>query len=172
MANLQLDTTATAIVARLEQDPDERGAGLTRLRWSNAGHPPAMVVDADGAVQVLGTEHADLLLGVVPDSARQESVEVLERGATVLLYTDGLVERRDQDLQQGLELLAQTLRELSAAGPDLDTLVDEVLARMLPPQPEDDVAVIAVRLHRQDRPRPAEAGPRRVPAHVPAEPGP
>ncbi|NAZ84351.1 serine phosphatase, partial [Kineococcus sp. R8] len=50
---------------------------------------------------------------------------------------------------------------------DLDTLVDGLLQRLLPPHPEDDVAVIAVRLHRQDRPRPPEAGPVRVPPHVP-----
>ncbi|WP_167586342.1 SpoIIE family protein phosphatase [Kineococcus rubinsiae] len=172
MAHLQLGTTATAIVARLEQDPDERREGLTQLRWSNAGHPPAMLLHPDGTVEVVSTEHADLLLGVVPDSARQETVHLLPREATLLLYTDGLVERRDQDLQQGLELLAQTLRELGADGPDLDTLVDRVLARMLPPQPEDDVAVIAVRLHRQDRPRPAAAGPQRDPGDVPPEAGP
>ena len=40
---------------------------------------------------------------------------------------------------------------------------------MLPPHAEDDVAVVAVRLHRQDRPRPAEAGPNLVPPHVPPE---
>jgi len=130
-----------------------------------------MIITSDGTVTDLSTASADLLLGVVPDSPRQESVQVLPRGATVLLYTDGLIERRDQHLQQGLELLQQTLRDLNADHLDLDTLVDELLQRMLPSQPEDDVAVIAVRLHRQDRPRPVEAGPRRVPPHVPPEPG-
>ena len=57
----------------------------------------------------------------------------------------------------------------AAQGSDLDTLVDRMLARMLPLTPEDDVAIIAVRLHRQDRPRPAEAGPQKVPAHLPPE---
>jgi len=146
MANLQLGTTATAVVARLEQTPRERAQGVTRLRWSNAGHPPAMLIHPDGTVTDLSAGSADLLLGVVPGSHRQESVAVLPRGATVLLYTDGLVERRDQDLQHGLDLLEETLRELSAADLDLDALVDRLLARMLPAQPEDDVAVIAVRL--------------------------
>ena len=58
----------------------------------------------------------------------------------------------------------------AAQDSDLDTLVDRMLARMLPLTPEDDVAIIAVRLHRQDRPRPAEAGPQKVPAHLPPEP--
>ncbi|ABS03510.1 SpoIIE family protein phosphatase [Kineococcus radiotolerans] len=172
MANLQLTTTATAIAARLEQDLDERERGVTRLRWSNAGHPPAMVVNPDGTVTPLLGLHPDLLLGVVPGTGRRDTEVVLGRGATVLLYTDGLVERRDQPLQEGLEKLQAVLEDLAAQDGDLDGLVDQVLARMLPPDPEDDVAVIAVRLHRQDRARPAEAGPGRVPPHVPPEPEP
>ncbi|NAZ84462.1 SpoIIE family protein phosphatase, partial [Kineococcus sp. R8] len=158
MANLQLPTTATAIAARLEQDDDERSRGVTRLRWSNAGHPPAVVVHPDGEVLPLTGLRADLLLGVDPDTDRQDVEVVLDRGSTVLLFTDGLVERRDQGLAEGLERLRSTLRELAREGVDLDTLVDGLLQRLLPPHPEDDVAVIAVRLHRQDRPRPPEAG--------------
>ncbi|ABS03494.1 SpoIIE family protein phosphatase [Kineococcus radiotolerans] len=170
MANLMISTTATAIAARLEQSLDERERGVTRLRWSNAGHPPAMVVHPDGSVLPLVNLHPDLLLGVVPGTDRRDTEVVLDRGSTVLLYTDGLVERRDQPLQEGLEELQAVLEDLAAQDHDLDTLVDRVLARMLPPTPEDDVAVVAVRLHRQDRPRPAEAGPQRVPPHVPPEP--
>jgi hypothetical protein len=48
-------------------------------------------------------------------------------------------------------------------------MCDRVLARMLTTTPDDDVALIAVRLHRQDRPRPAEAGLNRIPPNVPAE---
>jgi hypothetical protein len=66
--------------------------------------------------------------------------------------------------------LQAVLEGLAPQDTDLDTLVDRMLALMLPAQPEDDVAVIAVRLHRQDRPRPTEAGPQRVPPHVPPEP--
>jgi hypothetical protein len=64
--------------------------------------------------------------------------------------------------------LRDALAEL--ADRDLDTLCDEILARMLPERPEDDVALVAVRLHRQDRPRPAEAGPNVVPPDVPGTP--
>nr|WP_205708413.1 SpoIIE family protein phosphatase [Kineococcus siccus] len=171
LANLQVDTTATAIVARLEQTLDERSRGVTRLRWSNAGHPPAMVIATDGAVTPLLGLHADLLLGVLPDTARKDAEVVVDRGSTVVLYTDGLVERRDQPLAEGLATLQAVLEELAARDGTLDALVDDLLERMLPERPEDDVAVIAVRLHRQDRPRPAAAGPRRVPPHVPPEPG-
>jgi serine phosphatase RsbU (regulator of sigma subunit) len=74
----------------------------------------------------------------------------------VLLYTDGLVERRGQDLDHGLARLQETLADL--AGRELDEL-SELLARMLPAESDDDVALVAVRLHRQDWPRPPEAGP-------------
>ncbi|MEW9264549.1 SpoIIE family protein phosphatase [Kineococcus endophyticus] len=177
LANLQVSTTATAIVARVEQIPAERQRGVTRLRWSNAGHPPAMVINPDGTVLPLAGASSDLLLGVLPGTRRRDAEVVLDRGSTVVLYTDGLVERRsDQSLAVGLDRLRDVLEELAQAGGpdglDLDTLVDEMLTRMLPARVEDDAAVVALRLHRQDRPRPAEAGPRRVPPHVPDEPGP
>jgi serine phosphatase RsbU (regulator of sigma subunit) len=83
----------------------------------------------------------------------------------VLLYTDGLVERRGQSLDEGLARLRQLLGELSGKG-TLEELCDEVLARMSPDRPEDDVALTAIQLHRQDRPRPLVAGPQRVPPQV------
>jgi serine phosphatase RsbU (regulator of sigma subunit) len=81
----------------------------------------------------------------------------------VLLYTDGLVERRGQDLDHGLARLQETLADL--AGRELDEL-SELLARMLPAEPDDDVALVAVRLHPQDGPRPREAGPTRIPSNI------
>jgi serine phosphatase RsbU (regulator of sigma subunit) len=171
MQVLRVDTTATVIVARLEQTPDERSRGVTRLRWSNAGHPPPMVLQPDGTVTVLPEVEADLLLGIDPTSPREESQISMDRGSTVLLYTDGLVERRGQSLDDGLAKLRSTLGELARQDVTLDELCDRVLERMLPPRPEDDVALVAVRLHRQDRPRPAEAGARRLPDDVPDEPG-
>ena len=168
MEGLLVRTTATAVVLRIEQTPDERERGLTRLRWSNAGHPPPMIVHADGAVQPLTTLDADLLLGFDPTTPRIESETMVDRGATVLLYTDGLIERRGQGLDEGLALLRDTL--ITLADQPLDDLCDEVLSRLLPDAPEDDVALVAVRLHLQDQPRPAEAGPRVLPPGVPAEP--
>ena len=169
MQVLQVDVTATAIVARLEQTDDERARGLTRLRWSNAGHPPPLVLHPDGSVQLLVAGEPDLLLGIDPTTPRSDSVSVLEAGATVLLFTDGLVESRALTLDDGLGRLGGTVAGLSSLG--LDALCDEVLALMLPESPDDDVALVAVRLHPTDRPRPPEAGPRRVPPDVPAPPG-
>jgi PAS domain S-box-containing protein len=167
MQTLQSPILATSVVARLEQTDQEKAAGLTRMRWSNAGHPPPMTIDSDGTVTALTTVRADLLLGVDADAPRRESEVTLGRDAVVILYTDGLVERRDTDLDAGTARLHATLAEL--AGRELDELCDELLARMLPDAPEDDVALVAVRLHPQHQPRPAEAGPNRVPPGFPVE---
>jgi PAS domain S-box-containing protein len=166
MATLQAGVTATAVVARLEQTADERSRGITKLRWSNAGHPPPMVINPDGTIAILAGVAADLLLGIDPGTQRVESSVTLDRGSTVLLFTDGLVERRGQSIDDGMAQLRDTLRRLAVEHPTLDELCDRVLADMLPPRAEDDVALVAVRLHRQDQPRPVEAGPNRIPDNV------
>jgi serine phosphatase RsbU (regulator of sigma subunit) len=84
----------------------------------------------------------------------------------VLLYTDGLVERRGEPIDRGVDRLRAVVAELTAEGRDLEELCDELVRRMLPERPEDDVAIVAVRLHPQDRPRPPVAGPPRVPSTV------
>jgi hypothetical protein len=78
----------------------------------------------------------------------------------VVFYTDGLLERRGSDLDADTARLTATLADLACF--DLDRFCDELLARMLPDAPGDDVALLAVRLHPQDRPRPAETGPNGV----------
>ena len=161
---LRVGTTATAVVARLEQSAGERARGVTRLRWSNAGHPPPMVINADGTVTALSGVTSDLLLGVLPGTSRRESEVTLDRGSIVLLYTDGLVERRGQSLEDGLVKLQDVLEDLGNR--DVDELCDELLVHMLPDRREDDVALVAVKLHRQDEPRPESAGPRRIPSGV------
>jgi PAS domain S-box-containing protein len=186
MQTLQVQTTATAIVARLEQTPDElQGDGTTRVRWSNAGHPPPLVAVRSDApatpettatsspldvgevdVAVLWPSPAELMLGVDPSFDRAESVVTLTQGQTILLYTDGLVERRGQTLGDGIETLRTVLAELVAADVELERLCDELLRRMLPARPEDDVALVAVRLHPVDLPRPAQAGPEQVPEGI------
>ncbi len=168
MALLRLTTLATAAVARFEQTVDEIGRGITRMRWSNAGHTPPLVLTPGGDVHLLTPERADLLLGVDPDTGRRESVVELERGTIVLLYTDGLVERRDADLDAGTARLAAALAELR--GRPLQELCDLLVQHMVDGRPDDDVALVAVQLHPQDRPRPAVAGPSDVSDRVPPDP--
>ncbi|MEO5653020.1 MAG: SpoIIE family protein phosphatase, partial [Marmoricola sp.] len=172
LETLQVDTTATAVVARLEQTSGEVEQGVTRLRWSNAGHPPPVMLSPDGTVQLLDNPEPDLLLGLDSGADRTEQEVVVERGSTVLLFTDGLVERREEDLETGLERLRHELAHLAESDPPVDELCDRLLARMVPSRREDDIALVAVRLHPQDGPRPAEAGRSSVPAAVdPDAPG-
>jgi serine phosphatase RsbU (regulator of sigma subunit)/PAS domain-containing protein len=164
METLQVETTATAVVARLEQTAEERHLGLTRLRWSNAGHPAPMTLQPDGTVAVLDTDAPDIMLGVDPQEPRRDHEVTLARETVVLLYTDGLIERRGGSIDDGLTHLQTQLVKL--ANRDLDQLCDELVDVMLPPDAEDDVAIVAVKLHRQDRPRPAIAGPNRIPRNA------
>jgi len=155
MQDLAVDTLATAVLATIEQ-PEPGGARL--LRWSNAGHPPPLLVGPDGSVTLLERD-PDLLLGMDPTAPRTDHVQHLPDGATVLFYTDGLVERRGWLLDEGTDWLVGAVTRWAGLPPDelCDRLLGELAGQL------DDVALLAVRLHPEDRPRPPEAGPRRVP---------
>ncbi|WP_233492106.1 PP2C family protein-serine/threonine phosphatase [Blastococcus sp. TF02A-30] len=161
---LGMGTMATGAIARIEQTPEERAQGLTRLRWSNAGHPPPLLLHEDGRIEELATERAELMLGVDSAARRTESVVTVRRGATLLLYTDGLVEGRDLPLDEGIARLRTAVAELAAR--PLAVLCDEVIERLRPEGLQDDVALVAIRLHPEDRPRPREAGPQKLPPAV------
>jgi len=77
-------------------------------------------------------------------------VTLIQRGSTLLLYTDGLVERRDQVFDEGVELLGHALADLRDR--PVEQLCDELLGRLLPDRAEDDVALVAVRLRLPDGP--------------------
>ncbi|TIC81694.1 SpoIIE family protein phosphatase [Nocardioides sp. GY 10127] len=138
---LDLGTMASAVVARVERRPD----GGRDLVWSNAGHPPPVAVTGGGA-RLLEEAERGTWLGLDAEVARTEARTTLPPGSTVLLYTDGLVERRGEAIDVGLERLRACVERLTAAGPDLDTLLDRLLAELVPERGEDDVAVVAVRL--------------------------
>jgi serine phosphatase RsbU (regulator of sigma subunit) len=142
IAAMYTDTLATAVIARFERGG--RGQGWRRLRWANAGHPPPILIPPDGGARLLGGPSGDLLLGVDPESPRSEPVIAVEPGTTLFLYTDGLVERRDRPIDEGIDRLLRLLDEL--AGRPLDELCDTVLDGLLPDTPQDDVALVAVRL--------------------------
>ncbi|GAB3192104.1 hypothetical protein GCM10027261_03920 [Geodermatophilus arenarius] len=141
---LQLGAMATVLVGRLEQTGDDRAAGVTRLRWASAGHLPPLVAAPDGTSAPLDGGRPGLLLGVRPEAVRADAEVVLARGSTVLLFTDGLVERRTEGLDDGVTRLARALAELRDR--PVEQVCDEVLARMVPDGAEDDVALVAVRL--------------------------
>ena len=150
MTTLAVSTTATVVVARLTATAPDGVDGShdapAWLEWANAGHPPPLVVRASGRVETLDDDAPELLLGVLPDVARVQRKTALERGATVLLFTDGLVERRGQSIDDGLALLRATLATLAAERLPLEELCDRLMAELLDPTPTDDVALVAVRV--------------------------
>ncbi len=134
-----IQTLATAIIARIEMPT---GDGTRLLRWSNAGHPPPLLLAPDGTAALLERQ-VNLLLGVTPDAPRRHHTVVLPPGSTVVLYTDGLVEHRDATLDAGLgRLLALGP---AVAGRPVGELCDELLDRM-EPDLTDDIALLAVRI--------------------------
>ncbi|MFC7988295.1 SpoIIE family protein phosphatase [Streptomyces pilosus] len=136
---LYLECTATCVLARVE--PGD--AGGLRLRYSVAGHPPPLLVGADGTARFL-TAARSPMLGLVPHPEYDSAVQPLEPGSTLLLYTDGLVERRTEDLTAGLERLRRHAAE--AVTRPLQAFCDTVLTDQLTVDNDDDVALIALRV--------------------------
>jgi serine phosphatase RsbU (regulator of sigma subunit) len=144
MGVLHLDALATVVVGRLEP-PQQLGAAETtrRFRFSNAGHPPPLVLGPGGEVRVLSSESSDPLLGMSwPD--RTDRIVELAPGSTIVLYTDGLVEQRDQPLDRGVQRLVDVLTAEGSVDPE--TLCDKVLAALKPDRSEDDIALLIARL--------------------------
>jgi serine phosphatase RsbU (regulator of sigma subunit) len=144
MADLDVTTVATAVLAHIEPPGRRTRPGSLLLRWSNAGHPPPLHIRADGTAGFLDAD-PDLLLGVDPATERHEHTRLLEPGTTVLLFTDGLIERRGATLTQGLRWLRRWAAR--AAEMPLPDLCDALL-RDIDDLPADDVVLLALRVHR------------------------
>ncbi|MDF3292064.1 SpoIIE family protein phosphatase [Streptomyces silvisoli] len=116
-----------------------------RLVVANAGHPPPVMLHGDGRTEVLRVpEGAPIGVGGVPF----EAVELpAPAGATLLLYTDGLVESRTRDVWSGIERLRERLAAVGSivCPPPLEPLCDEVLDILGPGDRDDDIALLAAR---------------------------
>jgi serine phosphatase RsbU (regulator of sigma subunit)/anti-sigma regulatory factor (Ser/Thr protein kinase) len=116
-----------------------------RLVVANAGHPPPVLLHPDGLAEVLRVPPgAPIGVGGVPF----EAVELpAPAGATLLLYTDGLVESRSRDVWGGIELLRERLHDAASvvSPPPLEPLCDEVLEILGPGDRDDDIALLAAR---------------------------
>ena len=136
MARYGLPGSATAAVARLRSRPD----GGVDVELSVAGHPPPVLVGGSAGTRVVEVV-TDPPVGVRAGARRSVTFR-LERGETLLCYTDGLIERRDEDIDVGIERL-RVAAEL--AGPDPEPLLDAVLGVLGNAHAADDVALLAVR---------------------------
>jgi PAS domain S-box-containing protein len=116
-------------------------ADRNELVYANAGHPPPVVLRADGR-----TEELPLADGPPLGTFVQERVQTtvpFGEGDTVLMFTDGLIERRDEDISTGQQRMLAELVHL--AGPDLGAALDDLAAMLPDPSRDDDVAALAVR---------------------------
>jgi serine phosphatase RsbU (regulator of sigma subunit) len=164
MVGLALPTLATALVCRIEQDDAERAQGVRRLRWATAGHPDPMLLLADGTVLDLSAPVGPPL-GIGWLGPRSDGLAEMPAGSTLLLFTDGLFERRGVPLDEGRERVREVLA--GSSGLLLDQLSDRLLIELLGEGVEDDVAVLAIRAHPVHAERPAEAGPEILPPVAP-----
>ncbi|WP_128377246.1 SpoIIE family protein phosphatase [Streptomyces cavernae] len=111
-----------------------------RCDLARAGHPPPVLVTADGTAQVLDLPAGPPLgLGGLPFEAARIDVD---EGSLLALYTDGLIEVPDRDIDVGLDLLSEALRRPAA---DLEETCDEVLRRVPPAPPADDIVLLLAR---------------------------
>ncbi|MGV9929833.1 SpoIIE family protein phosphatase [Streptomyces olivaceoviridis] len=110
------------------------------LRWARAGHlPPVLVREADATAlpPVKG-----LLLGAVPEARYEETEVQLAAGDTLLMYTDGLIERRDRSVEESLSYLLDTAR---AAPSTLDQQLDRLLTYSRS-DTDDDTCIVGIRV--------------------------
>jgi PAS domain S-box-containing protein len=125
---------ATLFVA--EYDPARQ-----RIRYSNAGHPPAFLRLPNGNIEIL-EEGRSMPLCASDQSQYHEAERVLPSGSLLVLYTDGLIERRRESLDVGLDRLAASLRSAPSAVEDVaDVLLHDLLDGGAP---QDDVALLCI----------------------------
>ena len=132
------DMTAwgTCVLALLDTEAGE-------LRWTNAGHPPVLLCRDDSVRALAGAEGA--MLGASKTPLRHVATTKLFAGDRLLMYTDGLVERRDEALDVGLARLAESMRDYR--NQPLERMCSEVITAMLrDTRQSDDIALLAAEL--------------------------
>ncbi|MGW3108990.1 PP2C family protein-serine/threonine phosphatase [Streptomyces sp. NPDC001100] len=143
---------ALGLYSRFVEGAESATAVTTYIDWDDhvityscAGHPPPALLDPDGTVTFLD-QATDPPLGAMPEHVGRVQTSVpFAEGATLVLYTDGLIERRTEDIDRGLARLAGSLAHHRHAEPE--SLADALLADLLPAEGNtDDTALIVLRL--------------------------
>ncbi|MFI0085086.1 PP2C family protein-serine/threonine phosphatase [Streptomyces bobili] len=135
--HLQPDLYATAVIARFQP-------GEPVLTWAAAGHPPPVLRDPDGRVRTLDAKPG-AMLGIPLHQEIADHTVPLVPGSTLALYTDGLVERRAQGIDPGIDRLAASLGSFGTG--ELDADLDGAAERILDPmlidsERDDDVCLL------------------------------
>ena len=121
-------------------------AGLSEFRFVSAGHVPPLVIKPDGESSFAGDDWADPPLGTGVLHAYRERVVPLEAATSLLLYTDGLIERRNESLSEGLERLRQAsglIRNDLSPAEGIDSVIHALLEDR---EPDDDIALLLLKL--------------------------
>ena len=124
----------------------------------NAGHPPPLLLDPRGGATFLESP-TGLPVGLNWNLPYEESTALLRPGATLVLYTDGLIDRRDVEVGEGLDRLLEAATD--TVGMDIDRLCGMLLEALVPADASDDVAILAARL---------DPVQERLSLHIPADP--
>ncbi|GAB1332806.1 PP2C family protein-serine/threonine phosphatase [Streptomyces sennicomposti] len=116
-----------------------------RITYTSAGHPPPALSRRDGGVSLLDEATGPPLGVPVHDDPRPQATVPYTPGDTLVLYTDGLIERRGEDIDAGLHRLTDTLARHADLGPEV--LADTLLAHLgVADGGRDDIALVIVRL--------------------------
>ncbi|MEV7129359.1 SpoIIE family protein phosphatase [Streptomyces sp. NPDC093260] len=116
-----------------------------RITYTSAGHPPPALSRRDGGVSLLDEATGPPLGVPVHDDPRPQATVPYTPGDTLVLYTDGLIERRGEDIDAGLHRLTDTLARHADLGPE--ALADTLLAHLgVADGGRDDIALVIVRL--------------------------
>ncbi len=110
------------------------------LSFANAGHLPPLLAESGGQYRPLPAAGPPLGTGALTFAT---ATVAMPPGTTLVLYTDGLVERRDRDIDDGIAIL---MRHLGGAGSPANIVPEDLVARMLPQGPDDDVAILLARV--------------------------
>jgi serine phosphatase RsbU (regulator of sigma subunit) len=148
-AALALDATGTLIHAHLTPRPGGGGD----LTWTNAGHPAPLLALPDGSVHRLPRHDWLLWPDLTGGRTRTQDHRRLPAGSTLLMYTDGLVERRGEDIDLAIDRLAALLAAQcapSSSGPlrPLPELIEDITDQTIASDTDDDIVVLALRLPR------------------------
>ncbi|OBH10655.1 SpoIIE family protein phosphatase [Mycobacterium sp. E3247] len=117
------------------------------LQYSNAGHMPAVLVGSEPGTVMMLTDASSVPLAVRRTEPRPQASRVLPPGSTLMLFTDGLVERKHESIDDGINRAAAVLAKTTTL--PLDSVADAVLRELAPASGYDDDVAMVIYRYRQ-----------------------